>query len=467
MKYVILSLLISQSAFAFLPKKVQKKMFINSPIKRVKGGGAMDGGGSGANFPESGAAWFYQDNPKGYISVCIKRDQAFKATYSEIENVIKKSFKKWDDYIKKANFYERLDDDGVPLPEPYPTHMKILTQVKIESQCTTKTDITFYFGFVDKKVQSILDNMVSPKAFAYRNYSDIDSSKGTSKGIIYIFSPKPLSNDDGSLDLSDISTYDWSKKNRLLAITMHEVGHVMGVPHIPNTIMEEDVGNIIKRAHGHYQNPEDTKRYQDYLEHIDHDSRVIITTKDFAFFKGTLGVTGSVDEKSTYKFFTKKNLIGKSQVEMRATPNLEYFNMVIKDDKNSTEFKKLKFDINSSTFSLGNLEVFKRVRKESHEWGFFHETDFETNAQAILHTQLEINNEKISFDLSLNFGINSFKNGRYSYLIQSPFTMHYYNPKTQKRTLFLAEKIWEMDISDEDTYDDINDVEFPGLLLVK
>jgi hypothetical protein len=464
MKYLIISLLISQSAFAIFPKSLNKKIFKNTPIKTTKGGGAMDGGGSGANFPESGAAWFYQDNPKGHISICIKREPTFKASYKETEDVIKAAFKKWGDYIDRAKLYEELDEDGNPSTMPYPTKLKILTKIEIEANCSEKTDITFYFGHIDKRVQDVLDNMVAPKAFAYRNYKDIDAINGTSKGMVYIFSPRPIRQDDGSFDHTDMNTYDWSLPNRLLAITLHEVGHIVGVPHIAGTIMEDNFEWVFNRVHDHYDDPEEAKRYANYLTQINHDNQIHVSTNIYKT-SGTLGIPGSQDEKDTYKFFTQKELVGKSKIEFETSLRNETFNITISDDLNKTTFKDMKFGKVTSTYAPADGHVFKRVRKSvysSTPWGksYDYDSDYEFNPKVLAHTSMELRGKTFPVDVSINMGFSAFSETSTSYWIDSPMTMFFYSPITNKRTFLLADRIRTFDFegssSDSTDFPELN-----------
>jgi hypothetical protein len=466
MKYLILSLLISQSAFAIFPKSLNKKIFKNTPIKTAKGGGAMDGGGSGANFPESGAAWFYQDNPKGHISICIKREPTFKASYKETEGVIKTAFKKWGDYIDAAKIYEEItsDDEDDSSTWPYPQKLKILTKIKIDETCTEKTDVTFYFGLVDKKVQDVLDNMVSPKAFAYRNYKDIDAINGTSKGMVYIFSPKPIQQDDGSYDGTDMNTYNWSLPNRLLAMTLHEVGHIVGVPHISGTIMEDNFEWVFNRVHNHYNDPEEAKRYASYLTKINHDSHVHVSANIYKA-SGTLGIPGSQDEKDTYKFFTQKNLIGKSKIEFSTSLTKETFNITISDDSTTTNFKNMKFGSVTSTYAPANDHVFKRVRKTvytSSPWGtkYNYDSDYEFSPKVLAHTTMQLRGKTFPVDVSINMGFSAYSETSTSYWIDSPMTMFFYSPITGKRTILLADRIRTYEMSDGESEDS---TDFPEL----
>lgn len=443
MKYLVVLVLLSQTAFAFVPQKMRDQIYKTRKPQHLKAlkGGAMDGGGSGANFPESGAAWFYQDKKEGYISVCIKRDPAFKATYQEGVEAIEFAFKTWEKYIQDIRLYEDYEEDEDGNSIPYPEKLKILTKIQIEQNCTKDTDLTFYLGLVDKKVQGILDNMVDPKAFAYRNYSDIDSINGTSKGIIYVFIPKQKPNGD----MNDVIYYDWSKKNRLKTIVLHEVGHVMGIDHVPSTIMRDNLDSVMMMASSHEHNPKpETQHWFDYLTQIDHSNRVT-SSKIYSITKGSLGIPGSPEEKLTFKFFMQRELVGKSKVEISASfqaPNKIDF--TISDEKGSKTFKNINFTSNNlMSFSSVPRNILKRVRKTwDPNWNFY---DYETlnNDNPAVMLDMNMNFGKFNLLVQMNMGLTTISgdiltNGQ---IINNPLTLFYYHPILQKRMMLMIESV--------------------------
>lgn len=451
MKLFILTLLISQSSFAFFPKAMKNKIKNLSQLKHnsIKRGGAMDGGGSGASFPESGAAWFYADKTDGQINICIKRDPAFKASYPEITRSIKAAFQTWDKYIKASDIYDAFDEDGNPVPTPYPTNLTILTKINIQTNCTKKTDITFYLGLKDKIVQDVLDRMVKPKGFAYRNYDDIDAINGTSKGIVYIFSP---TFEIGG-DLSDTLRYDWSKPNRLQAMITHEVGHIMGLPHIKNTIMEENFDFLFYMVNSSQDTPIRTEA-ESYLTKVDHQKKVLFSNAQMDGVSGLLGIPGSQDEKDTFKFLTNKKLNGKAKITLSSVEGANFFELTVSDSLFSKTFSNLTFGTaTNTTFDIGKDELFKRVRKvlmtPGSDWERYdYIRDFRSFNKFIIHTNIIFGKKDVAIDINVNFGSTVLKLNDENYWVKSPFTMHYYNPEKNQRKLLFAEKFEQIGISD-------------------
>ncbi len=462
MKVLLLALLCAQPVFAAMNfKKIfakkynhQKNDFHTHQMK----GGAMDGGGSGANFPESGAAWFYQDKKEGYISVCIKHDPNFKADYDEAKRTIKESFKTWDKYINEHKIYDQYDDNGNPIP--YDKRLKILTKIKIFETCTKDIDLTFYFGVIDKKVQNVLDNMINPKAFAYRNYSDIDAINGTSKGIVYIFSPKPKQSSDGSWDLDDLQIYDWSLPNYLYAMVLHEVGHIMGVGHIENTIMQKDFKHLYMTAS--INDPQYSK-YKNYLTKIDHENFVLLNNDDLKVTFGSLGPYGSKEEKESFKFFTGHELTGKSQVFFTWMDSEKpYYQFHINDSKNSshnTTFTTTNFETTNLTVDFDfTYHVFKRVRKVPYsdvfnQTRYHYETDNEGNIKGLIDGTFTYKN-KFPMALSLNFNLGRVwmnPTPTSSIYVEGPLSFNYIHPKTQKKMPLLYSNIRLNDWTDSDS----------------
>lgn len=430
-KLVLLFCLISFSVHAFFNQNsFTKKHYSNKSL--IEKGGAMDGGGAGANYPESGAAWFYQDNPKGYISACIKRESNFKADTETIEKLILKSFDTWRKYLIKTGVYNSTSYDDDNNPVPYHKFLKILSTAKIE-ECSPEIDITFYFGTINKEVQSVLDTMVSPKAFAFRSHKDIDSLKGTSKGILWIFNP------ENSDDQFQKEEYNWADSDKLQAMINHEVGHMMGVPHIEDTIMRSELRYLFSSAD--YHDPQRRAIYRKYLKSIDHEV-VLLHSTSLKITNGSLGVPNSEEERKTFELFMKRKPSGKVNVSFGSIKDTESkYGLSISDTIDEKSFHLNSADIRFLSSSFHNNEIFKRYRKQvsidsddyTTETRYTHSS---SKSSSSFTTSLKLDSKNLIIDLNYNPGFTMFKHGNDNYKTNEPL-MIFYIHKNQKKILFV------------------------------
>lgn len=447
MKKLILSaaLCLSLSTFASLKSFLEAQMK-NGPIS-PKYGGAMDGGGSGTSFPGAGSAWFYQDNPKGFIDACIIRAASFKATEAQIETAILKAYQIWQAYIDKHNIYEdKVRSDGSV--EPYPTHMKILTNVKI-NPCSKNTDLRFYMGTIDNKVKGIKERFVNPKAFAFRNYKDIDIEKGLSKGLVWLFNPQDPTQTDHITD----QLYDWSDKDVLLGMLLHEIGHTLGVPHVNSTIMGTKLKNkifVVNSTHS----PDYAKLARKYLNNIDHESYLIKQFQGLMTKEGTLGVQGSSDEKSVFKELIGRDLVGKSKVKV--LENGMSWEVHIHDDIGGKKFHLKWGKVNSVSMSLWNEYIFKRFRKivETNADGdvssYYIDEDSHWNFSGVLNFEVMGLGKKILMDYIFNAGVSNIfdENGK-QYYMSHPVSLYFTNSKGARKPLYIVDPKL-LDFEDDD-----------------
>ncbi len=469
MKRIFIFILIfsTSSAFALIDFKTLTKKYNKAKKARQLKGGAMDGGGTGGLREENGAAWFYQDKTPNYIRACIKRSQKFKATEKMIQNVILNSFQIWDDYINKSDIYTSKVTDDQGNPYPYNDKLKILTQLKFE-KCSKDTELTFYFGVKDQRVKDVLAGLNNPKGFAFRNYEDIDAQKGTSKGIVWIFDPT-----DTPTDLSDDLYFDWSDTKYLQAIMNHEVGHIMGVGHFENTIMQEDIEHlfILSKMTIDATTPEQTKELilnaKKYLNKIDHKTKLL---SKFEFkgesFEGMMGVPGSKELDETFKVFMKRSPIGKVKVKLQITsPDLNKTKYFVTDDLETKEFELTKFERDVTNFSFGTIipNKFKRVRKTyDAQWDSWDiDSDNEFTFSARLRGKMHIKGmNPVYAILGVNSGVTGyFEKPSDDTTYTSSFSnlsLHFIDQNMKTRIMFVDEVAnWEFTEDDETTNTDI------------
>jgi len=175
---------------------------------------------------DDGAAWFVGNHKS--ISYCVEQGANFplskKVTILEIEAAMST----WTEYVKKTASTDSLlhyrYNNNVDKRFLYPT-----TKGKFTKTCDS-ADIVFYLDKLPpqnlaKKYKDKLDH-----AMAASVRTEFDISKGWGKGFIWLRGDKQRW---GPYNYK----YDWSAPFTFRGAMIHELGHVFGTGHIPNTVM--------------------------------------------------------------------------------------------------------------------------------------------------------------------------------------------------------------------------------------
>jgi hypothetical protein len=206
--------------------------------------GSRSSGGADAAFPDSGAAWFLEstDGTPRDISVCFEGD--LTAYGDGPQASLNEAFNSWQHYIMQRAG-RRLRPQGF-LPS-FGLNFLI-------GPCDN-ADLTIKLGGESEEINQIRGHFERPISFAYRQTYDLE--KGWGKGFIWIAAPSQ----------TDPEVHpDLRQKGILRMLIKHEVGHVFGIGHIENTIMDQQIVRSLKSAGA---NPW-------YLESIDWGRQVLI-----------------------------------------------------------------------------------------------------------------------------------------------------------------------------------------------
>lgn len=438
----------------FSKVKAGKQKCLENKSVKCRGGGSMDGGGTGGMRVEEGAAWFYADKPGGVIRVCYKIAPSFKASEASVKNAIEQSYLVWDRYIKQSKIYEKFDDNDQPIP--YPEELKIATKIAFET-CSEDTELTFYFGAREARINNILKSMAQEiKGFAFRDYKDIDAVKGTSKGVVWIFDPTqtPATDDD---------FYDWSKPELLQAILIHELGHTMGVHHQEGTIMQENLDTLFTLSQFAItpNTPEESRqlilKYKSYLSKVDHDASLIFEFSEIDL-EGALGLAGSAEEKETFRFFMQREPVGRVKTRFRFNETLKKIEYSIKDERGDKIFTATPENLQPrlSNFSfMGVNHQFKRVRKKyipQHQDWIYEKDTFSSISLSLLGTLKFDQFPKL--EVKMDFGpsvIGYFEPGNNTSNVTSlsSLSVLYFNAQNEPRIMFV-ENIYDFsDVQEE------------------
>lgn len=175
---------------------------------------------------DQGGAWFSDASGKPRVRTCLSVSAKFGMSQSELSPQVAAAFQNWAEYIEKTS-----------RPAPAPPALKTpqpVTRVEILPVCDGTEDLKILFGMTNSAVNKAKLKYSAPFGFAEKVSYDVAEAWG--KGFIWIAPPRSVG--DGHPN--------WQKPGNLGAILLHELGHVMGVEHIPGTIMDPKIATWIK-----------------------------------------------------------------------------------------------------------------------------------------------------------------------------------------------------------------------------
>ncbi len=295
--------------------------------------GNSTGGGDNFRFADE-AAWF-TDSQK-IIFGCVESSPTFGVSLDVARNEIEHAFATWRQYIEAKRVFKH-----------YPAAIGFATNFKFLEHCDGSEDIKFYLGVINDQVTRAKVKYYNPTAFVERTSFDEKNKWG--KGIVWIADTK-------SVDIGfGVGRFpNWDQKNNLLAILLHEVGHVYGIDHVAGTIMTSEISDIISWG----------DQWQSTKAKIDH-TRELYSCKSCEL---DLSTTISIDDKANgWKMM--KSLIGRApndfaKIRIVRAGNSPIVSAVISDGTESSVFK---FIINSEIIVTNDAKVFRSPLGISHE----------------------------------------------------------------------------------------------------
>lgn len=192
--------------------------------------------------------WFIGEEP---VSYCLKIDANFSLAEEEVYRLTTSALSEWSDTLNSLN------------PEKLPKRFGTLVGKTLSTQfryefCNADTELTFYFGEIDQRVQkqmiSYSDYLVG---FAHRDEFDPKTARG--KGFVWI------APDQGPLKYRGPAWREsrfWqpepiNQTNPLKLVLLHELGHVFGLRHTDR----QDVM--------HYKIPQGVVSTPQYFSYVD------------------------------------------------------------------------------------------------------------------------------------------------------------------------------------------------------
>lgn len=175
--------------------------------------------GSGSEKFEKNAHTHWFASFQKPVSYCLTIGDNSSFNAEAVHSLIQKAFQKWEDYIAKK---------GLP-------KSVFSISLKQNSICEQNTNIQFLWGASTKEVEKLKTDYESPLGFAH-----FQRNEGT--GVVWINEPEIVSLKSNQ---TAAATTQSKVEDRLFAILLHEVGHIYGNGHIPNTIMRQHLARDV------------------------------------------------------------------------------------------------------------------------------------------------------------------------------------------------------------------------------
>ena len=187
--------------------------------------GGVDIGNGGDRLPAHyDTGWFI--GSERTIEICIDSADNFPISKELIANSISQSFAKWIDYIEEKGVYQKSFIYESEEDTETASALKFASKIKIALLCRGTEDLTFYFGRTNTEIERNLRRYTDPISFVARQSYNLRTGWG--KGFVWI-------------NATGFGGQPWLSTEQLDPILLHEIGHIFGVGHIPETIMSEQI----------------------------------------------------------------------------------------------------------------------------------------------------------------------------------------------------------------------------------
>jgi hypothetical protein len=197
-------------------------LIIEQATARSKKGGGSSSIGTDAYDEKTHSAWFYGNRP---IITCFNHVESFGAPAERAANALKTAVTRWREYFA-AKKIAKADHPLAPN-----------VNFQLNGRCKGDEDLVIFFG-----TGPIFGNQADLKAVqklnfpvAYVNKTHMYRDMKWSKGYIRLVG-------SGYYGAEKAAKFpDWSVKDSVESILVHEIGHVLGFSHTPETVMRSEL----------------------------------------------------------------------------------------------------------------------------------------------------------------------------------------------------------------------------------
>ncbi len=353
-------------------------LFLLISFSRATADGGMHSGGADLFPIEEGSAWYTGENRE--VSYCYVLSSKFGVTNLFVEQNLQEAFTIWKEYVANLAL----------------THLSLKDlslKFNLRTSCQG-ADLKFFFGGAENEIKKRKSDFFDPLAFVQRE--KYDPENGWSQGFVWLTDENQLG---GSFP-------NYRKEKFLLTVLLHEIGHIFGIGHISETIMDERISHLLRGR---------VLKQNGFLGKINWSKTL---ASEYISCDGELGDANESQTHAVFKKLFFRLPVGK--VVTLFTVNKEFS---LRDE---LEEKVFKIDIEPKAFGESPFQdVFKVVTAEpiQSKLGFFNRSakttkDTYLKVRSIWHQgrsykgSIQVSpSETLNLILSLNLNANIYAEG--------------------------------------------------------
>jgi hypothetical protein len=274
------------------------------------GGGSSSTGGDNL-APDRNSAWFL--GADRVIRVCAEIDPQFGVPLETAKDTILSGFSIWGAYIGAKKLYH--DPSYKPI-------QRLATRVEMIVACDGTEDLKFYLGVNGPDTAAAKAEFDDPTGFARRTH--YDRKQGWGKGFIWIAG-------EGARKPGEDRFPDWTLRDTLLAMILHELGHVYGNEHVAGTIMTSDINRLLTDSEYPADNQYRRRRTIDHARELTPACASCAETYE-ASSTERIGPSNNLDFDRVFRLLVGRAAMGKSKVSLTRPQWYQWSNLVLEDE---------------------------------------------------------------------------------------------------------------------------------------